>query len=159
MNHVTRRFRDSKNPHFIGAVKEIQALAKATSPEECRRAFASATAAVYEEEFRRRYGVTRSKSTACIQRLLGKRCGISLQRDCDCHPPGTDHASLWLKDGKPHLFVSQPYNIRGSILGDATQFASEHGLELEIRADHNFHFPSSVLLMIWRIPEKRFQSH
>lgn len=80
------------------------------------------------EVWSREYGgLTQSQGWQCPRRLLRKKCLCThtylpnspayhggcpgcdeLQRKLKNHP-AYDHPSLWLKDGRPYVFVLQPY--------------------------------------------------
>ena len=58
-----------------------------------------------------------------------------------------DHCSLWLKNGKPHVFVSQPYPGSTSEVAECIAFANENGLVLRIGTWPAWHYPGAVLMM------------
>lgn len=92
-------------------------------------------------------GGLKPASKAHIRRLFTKKC----RRGCDCHrPPGDDHGSLWLKDGKPHTYISQPYGLVQDQLREIVEFADAHGLRVEIGAARSFHFPGKTICVEYR---------
>lgn len=89
-------------------------------------------------------------STAyCICRLLGRRHG---RYGCVVPaPPGCDHPSLWLRDGKPVVFVFQPYGLTHAQLVSLVAYAEELGLHLRIDTWPAWHYPGHVLhVELWR---------
>ncbi|KKN08239.1 hypothetical protein LCGC14_1058630 [marine sediment metagenome] len=86
---------------------------------------------------------SRRTATYCVCSLLGKGCKRYGSSDCVNGVPECDHPSLWLRDGKPAVFVSQPYQIRDpKRLGE---FCAERGLECMIRTWPAWHYRGSVL--------------
>jgi hypothetical protein len=123
------------------------------------RVFADSIAQHIEERFAEAFQLKKSSGSLCVQRLLGKRCGKGkIWANCECFPPGTDHASLWLKDGKPALFVSQPYGITANTMQDMQKFAKENGLEFDVGAEMSWWFPSRTVLVCWRAKGSRVVS-
>lgn len=74
-----------------------------------------------EEAWAHDKGVQASTARLCPSRLFGKRCRHFFNNfdECCCdqvHGWGDDHASLWTKDGKPYVYVSQPYSYNEEAL-------------------------------------------
>jgi hypothetical protein len=83
------------------------------------------------------------RSTYCVCRLIGKQCQYGGTSDCPRALPEADHPTLWLRNGKPAVLVSQPYQIcQPERLGD---FCREHELECVICTWPAWHRPGSVL--------------
>lgn len=94
--------------------------------------------------FAKMFDITESKGALCIQRLLGKQCKFYSHKSyglCKCHPPEDDHASIWLKDGKPHMYVTQPYSIDDSKIIKMEEFANRHNLEFIIDDSLSWWYP------------------
>lgn len=70
-----------------------------------------------------RNNVQISTGTRCPCRLTRRTCGYRMD-EC-CRPPGDDHGSLWNKNGKPWVYVFQPYGIDAAALGT---WCDAHGL-------------------------------
>jgi len=84
-----------------------------------------------------------SSAPYCVCRLLDKKCGHYGSSICPNAVPECDHPSLWLRDGKAAVFVSQPYQIIDvEALG---AFCKERGLEVAITTWPAWHYPGSVL--------------
>lgn len=112
------------------------------------RAFAEATWAGREEAWAARYRLKKSGGHPCIARLLGKRCWYGGHGSYDsppCSPPGADHASLWIRDGKPIAYVFQPYGLTNDTLHELLAFCDRWGLDVNIDTWPAGHFPGAVL--------------
>jgi hypothetical protein len=73
-----------------------------------------------------------------MDRLLGKRTtGMQL--------PDADHRSLWVHEGKPAVYVSQPYALTMTKLRRLVRFCDEHGLTALVDSWPAWHFPGRVL--------------
>lgn len=143
------RFIEQSSPHVTRAVEAVRALCNAAGSSVASRAYAEAVHQSLEKEWIETNGLKEAKGFVCVQRLLGKQCGVSRQKHCDCQPPGTDHPTLWLKDGKPKFFVSQPYLFEGETLKAVNAFCDEHGLNFQITAKGAFYFPSAALCVVF----------
>lgn len=65
---------------------------------------------------------------------------------CFWLPAANDHVSLWLRNGKPHVYVSQPYGLTLSDMRALVQFCDAHGLDAAVSA-RSWRFPGSTLLI------------
>ncbi len=100
----------------------------------------------------------RSKTNhPCLWRLFGKRrCPDSYylppvgKNLVPCHPPRTDHASVWIKDGNAIAFVSEPYGLHVTDVRKMREFAKRWGLAFEINAGLSPHNPGGTVAVIWR---------
>ena len=90
-------------------------------------------------------GYRRSSGHPCIWRLLGQSCTPATQMDRPCAPPATDHASLWLREGQPAFFLSEPYALHITVLVEIVAFAQKHGLDVAITAAMSPHFPGATV--------------
>jgi hypothetical protein len=99
-----------------------------------------------ENEWSKREGLKRSKAAPfCVCRLLGKRCSSFGMGTCPNAVPEADHPSLWLRDGKPVAFVSQPYQI-----GDVEKlgsFCRDRDLRCTITTWPAWHYPGNALFV------------
>jgi hypothetical protein len=82
-----------------------------------------------------RQGLKLAGGRWCIQRLKPRRRCMRFNprcyRDggrCECQPPGSDHDRLFLKDGKPFIYVTQPYGMTYKTVVEMVQFAERNGL-------------------------------
>lgn len=109
------------------------------------RAYAQA---VYDETmaaYIKRHDLKPTTGRQCVCRLISKdgrcHCGGSMI------VPGRDHSSLWLKDGKPFVYVTQPYFMNHKTIKQLLDFCEANGLTLSISADHGWHFPGATLFI------------
>ncbi len=98
------------------------------------------------KDFTERYHLTPARGRLCFLRLLGKRCSHGLN---GCWPPGSDHVSLWNKDGNPRALISQPYSLESCVLADMVSFAKQHELEFTVSSYPSWHYPGEVLTVVW----------
>jgi hypothetical protein len=66
------------------------------------------------------------------------------------YEPGGDHRTLWTKDGKPYCWVSQPYGLRFEDIQKMVLHATKYGLRFEVNSYPAWHYPGSVVFIIWR---------
>lgn len=91
-------------------------------------------------------------ATACLSKLVGKKCA---GWKCQYHPNGNnglDHVSLW-KDavnGKPDCFVSQPYGLTPDSVAYLNHVSAELGLDWAVNADQSWWFPGWTVLVVLR---------
>ena len=129
----------------------MQTLYDRSGWHACSAAYADALHERLEQQWARENNLKPAGGFTCVQRLLGKQCGISRQKSCDCQPPGTDHPSLWLKDGKPYYYISQPYHFEMATLGELNVFCQQHGLEYRITTWPSFYYPSGTMFVLFRV--------
>jgi len=93
----------------------------------------------------------------CVHEITGRKCKHEYRGICSCGPsidfctpPHGDHESMWLKDGKPHVFVSQPYGLSHNKLMDILQYCEMAGLELTITSYPAWYYPGHVLFLEFR---------
>jgi len=137
------------SPEQVEVIKAIGNLLKASGLDAVRRAYGHAIQGELLNWWAKELGLKRSPGQVCIRRLLGKP-GLSLS----CLPPRTDHASLWLKDGKPYCIVSKPYGpLSMSKLEEIGEFCRRHGLEFKVDTWPAWHFPHAVLFITFKKAE------
>ncbi len=137
-----RKFIDDKErtDQFVQAVKALHRVIEAQGSDAAARAYAEATAESYHEVFAKSRGLKESDGRLCIQKLLGRQCNFQ-----DCSPPGGDHDTLWLKDGRPALYLMQPYGLGWNKMRELIAFCLRHGLRADVDVWPSFHFPGHVL--------------
>jgi hypothetical protein len=115
------------------------------------RAYAAATQLRFLEDFMRCYGVTESKATPCVHRLVKKRCTF----DRDCLPPGADHTSMWKMIGekKPSLIVTQPYDFDSRVFAEFVDWCRTFGVEASFGNQHSWHFPGATFAIMIATPD------
>lgn len=107
------------------------------------------------EQFWTKAGLKQSTGHDCISRLMGVQCnqhGVFLgtydwtKDDKPCQlPQANDHLSMWLKDGKPFLYISQPYHINFEAISELVEFCNKFNLHADIDAGRSWWFPGSTL--------------
>lgn len=155
---MMRRFVSSKErtPDYLEAVEALRRLAAAGGSPE--RAFAEAVAEDYEAHYAEANGLKRSSGRPCARRLTGGRCANHEDHGHDyhlaypslrdpCTVPGADHSVLWLKDGKPARFTTQPYGLSWETLRELVRYCEDRGLEAHIDARMAWHFPTQTILV------------
>lgn len=86
-----------------------------------------------EREWAEARGLRRVQGAQCIRRLTGEAHDAIA---CDCHQPWADHGRLYETADGRLAFVSQPYaSIDDPGLVPAYEYATRHGLELEVSRD------------------------
>jgi hypothetical protein len=152
---VSRRFIDAKRrtDRYIKAVTALWELLNESDVGTVRRAYAEVVHEKLKEHFQNKYPMgkrlKRSRGVACVGKLLGKRCGQHnyYQLHCETHqPPAADHVELYNRNGKPEVYVSQPYGLSWESLKNLVSFCETHGLEAEIDTG-SWHFPDNTLLV------------
>lgn len=113
------------------------------------------------EDWARRKDLTRSTGTVCVLRLNGMRCrhcydhGKCPQRGCPCRATVSgflshavfDHASLWNRDGKPAVFVFQPYALDQSHMKYLMKLCQRFDLQFTISTSAAGHRPGETLMV------------
>jgi hypothetical protein len=60
--------------------------------------------------------------------------------------PSDDHTSLWIKHGRPHFWVSQPYGLK---LREMIAAAEKFGIKFEIETFPSWYYPANTHLVVW----------
>lgn len=113
----------------------IEAL-RDVPPDELNRIYGHLHAETHQRWWVERYHLKQSKGTPCLHRLRGGKRQILAFR-----PPGCDHPSLWLLEGKPIVYVTQPYSIDVMALAE---FCCKHGFVCRVDLWPAWHFPHRV---------------
>lgn len=136
--------RNKRSELYREAVEVLQRLFAAEGLDHVSRAFAEvmspAIRAVWVAA-----GVKESQGHPCIQRLLGKRCDPY----SNCNPPAGDHCSLWVKEGKATVLVSQPYGLSWASLQETVDYCRRLGLEARVGAGLSWHFPGTTIAVFY----------
>jgi len=102
------------------------------------------------DQYAEQNGFTRADGPQVVQRLWDPDCS-----DMDNCIPGCDHSSLWLKDGKPHTFVTQPYGVDNKTLQEWCRLCDEKGLKLHTDARGSWHNEGRTVLVEISVDEVR----
>ena len=128
---------ERRTPAFERAVEALQALEDAGTMDA---ACAEATRDYREQLYIKRRGVKLSPGLCILERLTGRRA----VRD-PVSFAWIDHRSLWLKDGKPYSFVTQPYGLSLNDLKQIVAYCEEHGLDVFVDAGLSWHYPGTTV--------------
>lgn len=148
--------RAHQTPAYREAVRALQAVVAVAGPgvPTATQAFAEAVWEQHKTEYAASRGLTESKTNhACIRRLLGRQCrsgGVEREARGDlppCWPPGADHSSLWNRDGKPVVFVMQPYPMSYATVRELVDFCERWGLQFSVSPWPSWHYPGAVVTL------------
>jgi hypothetical protein len=152
--------REQLTPPLRRLIDDLRQVAGETDIDTPSRVYASATAQTLCETWASQLGLRRSPGHACLGRVRDGVCwgrrawryGASQKEriPCDLPTPAADHTSLWNKDGKPYVYVSQPYQLSWEPLLEVVKFGERWGLSIDIKPWPSWHFPSRVLSIFVR---------
>jgi hypothetical protein len=131
-------FCNKSDPQFVAAVSALQALDNSENVIGCVLA-QQRDGRLAEEGY---VGTDDS-----IRRLVGKR-RVPWSNDPNVmpnEPPGDDHGNLYLKDGKPALYLSQHYALTYEKLQAVVKFCERWGLEASIDGLQSTWFPGLTI--------------
>lgn len=94
----------------------------------------------------RRERVKESRGHRCLTRLAAGRCR---GQGCE-HLPGSDHSSIWIQDGRPHIFVTQPYHLDPDVLSAMLRACRRLGLRLRLNSAVAWQAPEAILVEVFR---------
>lgn len=137
---------EHRTPAYEKAVAALIAL-REEDPGLMTPAFAEAATTYKEQVYRRRHGLNKSRAGNTFDRLIGKRTYFGYN---NLWQRWMDHSSLWLKDGRPYLFVGQPYGLTLRDLREIAALCDEHGLTAEVDAGLSWWYPGRTLLVEMR---------
>jgi hypothetical protein len=109
--------------------------------DERGRAFAEATADEAKALWMEKEGVRESGSRDWRRLVCGRR------KPLWDGLPGQDHADLFIKDRKPHVFTFQPYGLSWFTLVELVEACQHWRLEARIATWPAWHFPGEVLFV------------
>lgn len=138
-----------QNPAADAAVGALRPL---VGPDDwATRAYAEATWQSLRDAWIARHRVTASRSEeTCWCLLGGPKCPDPMRIGNHDHGTGwQDHGELWVRDGRPVVYVSQPYGIRAEGVQHLAALRAERGFDIRVDTD-SWHFPGSTLLIeVW----------
>lgn len=136
-------FRDA-SPIVKSALKNMWEVLDSEGNDTLKRIYAQvAHQSIYQ--YMEEKGYKRS-SRADIRRLI---TGIEKKWHIPWYAPGDDHCSLWNKDGRAAVYLSQPYHLTMKDVQEMLEFAQKYELKFFINTYPDFHFPGSVLVVWW----------
>jgi hypothetical protein len=141
------------------AIAALQVVAHEESYDTASRVSAIVQTDHAFEAFVKRYGLKRANGGQCIQRLTQGRCyGGYPHKRCACRPPAADHITLWNKDGKPAIYVSQPYGLSYKDLQETLAFCEAYHLNVLVDTWPSWHFPGHTLSLLYTAKERPLHS-
>ena len=161
MMRSRRRFikPESRSEAFDRAVKALIVVLEKEGLDTAQRAAAEALSegmqesqllADYADNSRASY----AKGHPCISRIVGRNCPTNRMRltcpdGLGCRPPGVDHDSMILRNGRPEKFITHPYGLDEEQLREMLAFADRFSLEINIDG-FSSHFPGRTIRVVWR---------
>lgn len=140
------RFMTDKSQKYIETVEKIKDLVKTDGLDAAGRAYAEATSEQLKKDYAESRGLKPTTGRVDLCRLIG--------RQVKGHPSlgagwysgrWIDHPSLWIKNGKPDVFISQPYHLSLEDMAQLISICNEFGLEATVSTWPGWHFPGAVL--------------
>jgi hypothetical protein len=149
-----RTFNSSGSPRYRAAVATLEDLARAEGVDIAHRAFAEVAWARHRDAWANVLDLrpsTRDASCWCL--LTTQRC--TTVRGLHSPVGWGDHGSLWTFDGRPVVYVGQPYGLDAGGRAELDAVCAAHGLEYFLDARPGWHFPGAVLTVeVWRRGER-----
>ena len=139
-----------RTPNYENAVAALHKLAK-ESQDLMGRAFAEVDSGITKEWMTK--GLRRSSGSQSHLRLLGKNPRSKPDPGQEL-PFFADHTDLWLKDGRPFLWTTQPYGLTEGGIRELTGLI-DLGLDVTISTHRSWHFPGSTLMIELRKDKER----
>jgi hypothetical protein len=82
----------------------------------------------------------------CLCYFLGKPCYRNSNSCVRFGNSAMDHGSVWLRDGKPFVYISQPYNLALEGMRSVIKVCDEHNLVANIR-NRSWLFPTDAVFI------------
>lgn len=141
----SRSFTTKPSALYIETVAKIRELVSAEGGAD--RAYAEATWDHAKATYLSSRGLKPTSGDINLTRLIGKPVR---DRDGGLHnrvwdQGWMDHISLLMKDGKPKVFISQPYQLTLEDMRQLINTCDTYGLKAMVSTGPSWHFPSSVL--------------
>ena len=129
-----------RTPHYESAVAALRRLAE-EDPDLVGRAFAEVDSGITKKWMTK--GLRRSSGSQSYLRLLGKKPHPQSIRTL---PRFADHTDLWIKNGRPFLWTTQPYGLDDPGIKELAGLI-DLGLDARISAHRSWHFPGSTVMV------------
>ena len=124
----------------------VDALAAVPDADLAARAFSEVWTAQLQEQWSSRCGLRKSQGEQCASRLLGERSDRNGPGMPKCCPPGTDHPSLWLREGKAARFVIHVYPWGLERIEALVSWCKVRGLATRLSAE-SWYFPTGTMMI------------
>lgn len=171
------RYRD-KTEKFFKALKAMRTLFNETmssnngdekakthrAVRECEQVFAKVVSNARRETYIEMRGFKESPAgITCALRLV-KSCkhtrGGFITRDFyrdSCHPPGSDHNTMLLKDGKVNEFIMQPYELSFENMKKLVDYCGHNGLRADVTNWAAWYYPGVALAIVLTKNDRKAQ--
>ena len=131
------------------AMREKAELGDGTSasryfPDKRKQARCDELQRLLTEQWAQKYRLKQSRGRRDWKRLVWRQSGDFMEP-----LPGDDHTSLWYRDGKAAVYISQPYGIAAETLAKMQEACRVHGLAFDVSTWPAWHYPGSVLFVTW----------
>ncbi len=133
---------EKRTEQYLRALRALRELLEAQGMDAVSSVYAEAVAENHYQAFAGK-GFKQSDGRLCVQRLWGRQCNLK-----DCVPPSGDHDTLWLQNGKPAMYVTQPYGLEWETMRKLVAFCERHGLKADVAAWPSFHYPGQVISIL-----------
>ena len=143
---------DRRSDAHRKALQAMRELVEAEGPLAALAIYREVAAGKTREQWTKRYGLRPTTGARSVDRLPGKRSG-------ELRVPGEDHSSLWLHEGKPAVYVTQPYGLSWDTLRAVVGFCEANGLRADVGAAPAWHFPGAVLHVEITTPDMHRRLH
>ena len=138
-------------PELENTLDVMNVFKASTHEDMLGRVFSDAVCEDRLQAYIKRYNLKESSSRqSCLCYFLGKRCSgndsyvsdLCIHFDCRV----VDHHSVWTRNGKPFVFIFQPYDLSLENMRTIIKVCDEYNLVVDV-SNHSWHFPSATLLI------------
>ena len=146
------RFVSKPTPVYIAAVDALNNLKSSEGISQTGSAYSDAIHEDRLKQYMKQYGLKQSRvNHKCLCYLLGnKKClqynTYPRQGSCITLDGVSDHTYMFIRKGKPFVYVTQPYGLTEKGIQSLGRVSEQYGLDVTI-STRSWHFPSSTLLI------------
>ena len=98
----------------------------------------------------KRWGLKETTRHVCLHRVAGKKHKNFLECDYEGPDMGTDHQRMFIFEGKPAVFVSEPYQMTHEQTEALMAYAKEHGLYVSITPMSWYNQGQCLHIEVWK---------
>lgn len=134
----------------VDARKLLAAIGDTVHPDDLGQFIGALGEGYYRASFEARYRVKATRGVNWIGRLLGIHPARYWYNHAPGVPdrlPGADHDGLWIRDGRPWAWTTQPYDLDHESLRGMLAFCDAHGLEMTVSGS-SWHFLGRTVLVV-----------
>ncbi len=155
-NPTSRWFRRSRHDPATLVAREVEArrllaaIGDGVHPGDLGQFIGALGEGYYRASFEAGYKVKPTRGNLWIGRLLGLHPTRYWRRGTTGVPerlPGADHDGLWLRNGKPWAWTTQPYDLDQRSLRAMLDFCDAHDLEMTVSGG-SWHFLGRTVLVV-----------